>query len=344
MYEKALAAFNEYLFFQPMINDSVKVTFASSYIANGKVTGDGTGDGHADGHRNGLASHLACFTGGMVALGAKIFGHEADMKLAERLAEGCVWAYGTTPMGVMSEEMKLLECPVEGSCEWNQTYWYHQLDFLWDKRAQQIEEWETKEALERARLADEQTRRLEEAAGFNIPFEAGDTAADAVESGGSSASIIPKSDSPSRLQRRQDIDFGSLDVPDKVPNGIRPSSHGKTSTSKKATTNNKKTDHNVDTNGPPGGPTLPSKVTSVPPPQNGATQFGSQPQPQKHIARPPTHEQFVEQKIKNEHLYPGVMYHNRKEYILRYVHLLPHAFSASTISFPTIHTTVDLQY
>jgi len=282
-----------------MINDSVDVTFASNYFANGNITEDGTADGHADGYRSGMGSHLACFVGGMVAMGARIYGYEDDMKLAERLTESCVWAYGTTGTGVMPEEFRLLECPAKGSCAWNQTYWYHELDPSWDKREQQIETWEIEEEMRRTKEAEEEALRLEK--------EAEDAEFPSFQS--TQAGAVVKSDRTDAGTPKRDVVSGKRqDIPDVVPNGIGPLANSKT------------TDNGIATDDPPGGSILPSKVSTAPPPRIDKPRLGtgrSRPQPQFTMPRPPTHEQFVESKIRNEHLYPGVLSHNRKEYILR---------------------------
>jgi mannosyl-oligosaccharide alpha-1,2-mannosidase len=50
--------------------------------------------------------HLACFTGGMVALASKIFNRPDDMEVAKQLVDGCVWAYESMPSGVMPETFR----------------------------------------------------------------------------------------------------------------------------------------------------------------------------------------------------------------------------------------------
>lgn len=76
-----------------------------------------------------MGQHLTCFIGGMVALGAKVFGEPKDLKYARQLAEGCVWAYDQMPTGVMPELFRLVPCPPNtGICVWNEDLWYFGVD------------------------------------------------------------------------------------------------------------------------------------------------------------------------------------------------------------------------
>lgn len=62
-------------------------------------------------------SHLACFAGGMFALGGKVFNRPADVAMAAKLTEGCVWAYNATRSGVMPESFHVRACPPRLSTE-----------------------------------------------------------------------------------------------------------------------------------------------------------------------------------------------------------------------------------
>ncbi|KAK4946407.1 hypothetical protein LTR10_014605 [Elasticomyces elasticus] len=73
-------------------------------------------------------THLGCFAGGMFALGAKLFGISGDMSIAEKLTDGCVWAYSSTTIGVMPEAFQLVPCDSLTSCTWNETKWHEALD------------------------------------------------------------------------------------------------------------------------------------------------------------------------------------------------------------------------
>lgn len=64
--------------------------------------------------------HLACFVGGMIAIGAKIFQRN-DLGIARKLVDGCIWAYESTPSGIMPETFYAVACTDD--CQWNETRW-----------------------------------------------------------------------------------------------------------------------------------------------------------------------------------------------------------------------------
>ncbi|KAF2177899.1 glycoside hydrolase family 47 protein [Zopfia rhizophila CBS 207.26] len=67
--------------------------------------------------------HLVCFTGGMFALGGRIFENEEHVKIGRKLTDGCVWAYKALPYGIMPEISHLHACPNMTSCEWDEQIW-----------------------------------------------------------------------------------------------------------------------------------------------------------------------------------------------------------------------------
>jgi mannosyl-oligosaccharide alpha-1,2-mannosidase len=78
--------------------------------------------------------HLTCFIGGMIGMGAKIFDLEGDLDLAKKLADGCVWAYGSFDTGIMPEGAIVVPCKSVEHCTWNETAYYHYLDPMADER------------------------------------------------------------------------------------------------------------------------------------------------------------------------------------------------------------------
>ncbi|KAG5945336.1 hypothetical protein E4U53_006729, partial [Claviceps sorghi] len=74
-------------------------------------------------------THLTCFIGGMYALGGKLFGREKDVKYAQKLTDGCVWAYQSTASGIMPEAGRLMPCPTFEKCSFNETLWLERLGF-----------------------------------------------------------------------------------------------------------------------------------------------------------------------------------------------------------------------
>jgi mannosyl-oligosaccharide alpha-1,2-mannosidase len=60
--------------------------------------------------------HLTCFAGGMFALGGKLLDRPEDIDLADKVTQGCVWAYNATRTGVMPESFAVDKCPGD---DWN---------------------------------------------------------------------------------------------------------------------------------------------------------------------------------------------------------------------------------
>ncbi|KAH7138251.1 glycoside hydrolase [Dendryphion nanum] len=67
--------------------------------------------------------HLGCYTGGMFALGGKIFSKPDHIDLGRKLADACVWAYKNTPSGIMPEKSHLFACPDMSNCTWDESAW-----------------------------------------------------------------------------------------------------------------------------------------------------------------------------------------------------------------------------
>jgi mannosyl-oligosaccharide alpha-1,2-mannosidase len=68
--------------------------------------------------------HLACYTGGMFALGGKLFQKEEHVKIGRKLANTCVWAYKASPAGIMPEVSHLLKCNSKSTCPWDEALWH----------------------------------------------------------------------------------------------------------------------------------------------------------------------------------------------------------------------------
>ncbi|KAJ5168052.1 uncharacterized protein N7482_003646 [Penicillium canariense] len=116
MYKKAMDAARKNLLFTPMVKGERDLRFMAS-------------TGPLDPTKKGTLSpadleyestHLSCFLGGMVAMGAKAFSLDGDLDLAAKLTDGCVWAYESTNTGIMPERFRLLPCSKDKSCEWDE--------------------------------------------------------------------------------------------------------------------------------------------------------------------------------------------------------------------------------
>ncbi|KAJ5567528.1 Glycoside hydrolase family 47 [Penicillium sp. DV-2018c] len=116
MYTKAVTAARKNLLFQPMVKGGRDIRFmaSTSSMTPGKPAELMSTDFEYEG------THLACFVGGVFAIGAKTFGIDGDLELAAKLTDGCVWAYESTQTGVMPEKFRLLPCEKGSACEWDQ--------------------------------------------------------------------------------------------------------------------------------------------------------------------------------------------------------------------------------
>jgi len=119
MYLKTIEAIKKHLLYRPMVPDSLDILF--------------TGAIQTSTHNTELTlmaevEHLTCFIGGMVGMSAKVFDLEGDLELAKKLTDGCVWAYGVTPSGIMPEGSTVIACENAEHCAWNETAYYEYLD------------------------------------------------------------------------------------------------------------------------------------------------------------------------------------------------------------------------
>jgi mannosyl-oligosaccharide alpha-1,2-mannosidase len=124
MYLKAADAIRKDFVFRPMLQDSKRdVRFLAKHelttATSGKITKD---------WKIYEGSHLTCYAGGMFALGSKIFDIPADMDLAAKLTDGCVWSYESMPTGVMPELFALTPCEDEKHCLPDESKWHTALD------------------------------------------------------------------------------------------------------------------------------------------------------------------------------------------------------------------------
>lgn len=118
MYKKAMVQVRKHLVYQPMLKNNRDVRFLSTMTMTKKLDASFTYEG----------THLACFAGGMFAIGSKLLGLEDDLKLAGQLTDGCVWAYEATKTGIMPEAFLLVPCEKGKPCEWNDQTYYAALD------------------------------------------------------------------------------------------------------------------------------------------------------------------------------------------------------------------------
>ncbi|KAI9822159.1 MAG: hypothetical protein M1832_003162 [Thelocarpon impressellum] len=121
MYEKAMVVTKEKILFRPMTPNNSDILFAGNYhVLHSKGKGEAKLEPEA--------SHLACFVGGMLAVGAKIFGRPDELELARKVTDGCVWAYESTQTGIMPEVFHAVPCADATACAWNETLYHEALD------------------------------------------------------------------------------------------------------------------------------------------------------------------------------------------------------------------------
>lgn len=108
IYESAIDAVKKRLLFRPRTKDNADILFSGSLSGPRKV------------HE---AQHLTCFIGGMFGIGAKIFEHSEDLKIARKLVDGCIWAYDVMETGLMPEIFKMSACDDMEECPWDEKKW-----------------------------------------------------------------------------------------------------------------------------------------------------------------------------------------------------------------------------
>ncbi len=114
MYQLAMIAIKNYIFFRPMTPDNANILVSGSadVLEDLTVNIDPRGQ------------HLGCFTGGMVGIGAKIFDRPEDTAVARKLVDGCIWAYDKLVTGIMPEVFHMVRCENPASCEWDERKWH----------------------------------------------------------------------------------------------------------------------------------------------------------------------------------------------------------------------------
>ncbi|PBP15490.1 class I alpha-mannosidase, partial [Diplocarpon rosae] len=108
MYRTAHATFSEKLFFRPLVPGNPDILMTGNMDMSNEPP-----------RLDGQFQHLACFVGGMVALGSRISNSKEELETAGRLTDGCVWGYSNTPSGIMPDFSQIEPCQKGGMCVWN---------------------------------------------------------------------------------------------------------------------------------------------------------------------------------------------------------------------------------
>ncbi|KAG6011060.1 hypothetical protein E4U21_000091 [Claviceps maximensis] len=134
LYEDTVDGINKHLLYRPMIPGDWDIIFPAKVGIHEST--------YLEPNIEYEVTHLTCFIGGMYALGGKLFGREKDVKYAEKLTNGCVWAYQSTASGIMPEDGSLVPCPTFKKCSFNETLWWQTLDPFFESRDQLLLDWE----------------------------------------------------------------------------------------------------------------------------------------------------------------------------------------------------------
>lgn len=318
MYIKTVDAIRKHMLYRPMVPGGRDILFSGSVQTSGdpKVKPELTAE----------VEHLTCFIGGMIGLGAQIFGIEGDLEIAKKLADGCVWAYESTVTGIMPEGAEVIACVSAERCAWNETLWYERLDPMADQRDKELEEYFKQKATREAEEAKEKLKALK-----NPPRPAvtgvGRSNTD------SSAEFEPQNIEKTSLRKRQLGDIPNKEVPKPITHDFRDDlpSKGGSGTAKAGTTaadkaleeNFAKTEEELNSI------TTSGRQVEVPLTQDASEYFegvgGSElPDPFK----PLSHKEYVEARLEQEALPPGFVNLRSKKYILRYALLLSHIITS----------------
>ena len=114
LYSNAIREAKQHLFFRPLNPQNADILVSGSARISGAT-------GRTKLEPQG--QHLACFTGGMVGLAAKIFNRTEELDVARKLVDGCIWAYDSMPTGIMPEQFTLIPCYGEEDCTWRTEKW-----------------------------------------------------------------------------------------------------------------------------------------------------------------------------------------------------------------------------
>lgn len=114
LYESAINAAKQHLFFRPLNSKGLDLLLPG----DARISAAGSVKLEPDGQ------HLACFAGGMVAIGAKIFNRTDELDTARKLVDGCIWAYESMPTGIMPEHFRAIPCEEGDDCTYDIKKWH----------------------------------------------------------------------------------------------------------------------------------------------------------------------------------------------------------------------------
>ncbi|KAK4550504.1 hypothetical protein LTR36_000083 [Oleoguttula mirabilis] len=113
LYDGSMATAIKYNLWRPMTPDNADILMSGHVRATDQQQAKLDPQGQ----------HLACFTGGMFALGGKLFNQPAHVEIGKKLTDGCIWTYHALPLGIMPEVFNMVPCESRLSCQWDENKW-----------------------------------------------------------------------------------------------------------------------------------------------------------------------------------------------------------------------------
>lgn len=111
MYRAAADAIIENLLYRPMTPENLDILFTGTFHAGVAYQLEPE------------MQHLACFAGGMFAIGGKVLDIPEHIDIGAALTRGCIWAYDSFPTGIGPEIANLVPCETLAGCEWDENKW-----------------------------------------------------------------------------------------------------------------------------------------------------------------------------------------------------------------------------
>ncbi|KAF2200327.1 alpha-mannosidase IC [Delitschia confertaspora ATCC 74209] len=109
IYTSAMDAVIQHLLFRPMTPDNADILLpASAHAFNDSSVG-----------RDNQTQHLSCFAGGMLMLGGRFFQNQTHVDVGRKVADGCIWLYANSPLGIMPEILSMASCPSFSPCDYS---------------------------------------------------------------------------------------------------------------------------------------------------------------------------------------------------------------------------------
>lgn len=117
LYTGSMSTAIKHTIYRPMTPDSADILVAGGARAQSESSAvlDPRGE------------HLVCFTGGMFALGGKLFDMPEHVEIGRKLTDGCIWSYKALPLSVMPEVFQMVPCKDKLHCNWNETLWHEEI-------------------------------------------------------------------------------------------------------------------------------------------------------------------------------------------------------------------------